>query len=66
MTNYHEDSQCGSCGGPLECHRDAICETCWSTKDWWDAVTVLAWDEAFNNENGARCEHHQKGEEDGN
>ena len=25
---YHEDSRCGSCGGPLEDHRDAVCETC--------------------------------------
>jgi hypothetical protein len=25
---YHEDSKCGSCGGPLECERDAICCTC--------------------------------------
>jgi hypothetical protein len=25
---YHEDSKCGSCQGPLECERDAICCTC--------------------------------------
>jgi len=25
---YHEDAICGCCGGPLECHRDAVCEMC--------------------------------------
>jgi hypothetical protein len=28
---YHDDSKCGSCGGPLECERDAICCTCCPT-----------------------------------
>lgn len=28
MKQYHEDSRCGSCAGPLEVTRDAICETC--------------------------------------
>lgn len=25
---YHEDAKCGSCGGPLDIQRDAICLTC--------------------------------------
>ncbi len=28
MPEYHEDSVCASCDGPLECYRDAICESC--------------------------------------
>ena len=28
MPEYHEDSVCGSCDGPLEVYRDAICEAC--------------------------------------
>ena len=28
MPEYHEDSVCASCDGPLECNRDAICESC--------------------------------------
>lgn len=28
MSEYHEDSVCGSCDGPLEVYRDAICEAC--------------------------------------
>jgi hypothetical protein len=28
MAEYHDDSVCGSCGGPLEAYRDAICTTC--------------------------------------
>ncbi len=26
--NYHTDNCCGSCNGPLEVDRDAICHTC--------------------------------------
>ena len=28
MPEYHEDSVCASCDGPLEVSRDAICESC--------------------------------------
>jgi hypothetical protein len=28
MGQYHDDAKCGSCGGPLDCHRDAVCEKC--------------------------------------
>jgi hypothetical protein len=28
MDQYHDDAKCGSCGGPLDCHRDAVCEKC--------------------------------------
>ena len=28
LTGFHTDSICGSCEGPLEEHRDAICERC--------------------------------------
>ena len=27
-SRFHLDSSCGSCGGPLECDRDAICHRC--------------------------------------
>lgn len=27
-SRFHLDAQCGSCGGPLECDRDAICHRC--------------------------------------
>ena len=35
MTDYHEDSKCGSCGGPLEAFRDVICETCVPEETWF-------------------------------
>jgi hypothetical protein len=25
---FHDEATCGACGGPLECWRDAVCETC--------------------------------------
>ncbi len=28
MPEYHEDSVCAACDGPLEDYRDAICESC--------------------------------------
>lgn len=28
MPEYHEDSVCAACDGPLEVSRDAICESC--------------------------------------
>jgi len=34
----HDDSACGSCGGPLEVDRDAICERCAPSSMWWDAT----------------------------
>lgn len=27
-SRFHLDTQCGSCNGPLECDRDAICHQC--------------------------------------
>lgn len=27
-SRFHLDAKCGSCGGPLECDRDAICHRC--------------------------------------
>lgn len=42
MGEYHQDAMCGSCGGPLECHRDAICETCYPEAQWWAEIAALA------------------------
>jgi hypothetical protein len=28
MAEYHADSRCGSCAGPLEADRDAVCHSC--------------------------------------
>lgn len=45
MTEYHEDSKCGACDGPLEVHRDAICETCHSTsKSFEEAFAEQYWE----------------------
>ena len=34
---YHDNNLCGACGGPLECHRDAICESCVPESTYFDA-----------------------------
>ena len=39
MTEYHGDSKCGSCKGPLEVQRDAICETCVPDPEWGTAMS---------------------------
>ncbi len=28
MSEFHEDSKCAACSGPLEVSRDAVCEKC--------------------------------------
>jgi hypothetical protein len=37
---YHDDAVCGSCGGPLECHRDAICCRCVPDEVWWEQCAL--------------------------
>lgn len=46
MTDYHEDSRCGSCLGPLEVHRDAICTECapdptWRAVPLWKRLPII-------------------------
>lgn len=36
MTEYHADARCGSCQGPLEVDRDAICHTCVPYIVWFE------------------------------
>lgn len=40
-TRYHIDSLCGSCGGLLDGHRDAICERCTLEMQAQDYAKVL-------------------------
>jgi len=35
--SYHTDARCGSCGGPLEVDRDAICHKCVPQGAWFEA-----------------------------
>jgi hypothetical protein len=37
---YHDDSRCALCGGPLECHRDAVCTACVPDTVWWDLAAA--------------------------
>ena len=41
MIEYHEDVCCGGCGGPLECHRDAVCETCVPEAVYFETCAVI-------------------------
>lgn len=38
MPEYHEDSVCASCDGPLEDYRDAICESCAPQSQYFEWV----------------------------
>ena len=40
MSEYHEDAKCGSCSGPLEVDRDAICHRCTEAKENWQVAIV--------------------------
>jgi len=33
---FHENARCGCCGGPLDDHRDGICEKCCPTSEYFD------------------------------
>ena len=41
MVDYHDDAVCGSCAGPLECWRDAICETCAPTEEYFELCALM-------------------------
>jgi hypothetical protein len=41
MSEYHNDSFCGVCAGPLEISRDAVCEQCCSEDVWWLTVSEI-------------------------
>ena len=34
--SFHEDTRCACCGGPLDDHRDVICESCCPTGDYFE------------------------------
>jgi len=40
MPEYHHDSVCGCCGGPLECDRDAVCESCVREAVYFEQVAI--------------------------
>lgn len=48
---HHEDAVCGCCGGPLDVHRDAVCEKCVPERQYFaDIVMAQAAMEADDND----------------
>ena len=41
MPEYHEDSVCASCDGPLEDYRDAICESCAPQSQYFEECAAV-------------------------
>jgi hypothetical protein len=37
---FHLDARCGSCGGPLQCDRDAICYACAPEATFWELAAA--------------------------
>ena len=59
LNGYHKDSSCGSCKGPLEDHRDAICVKC-TLEDEVKSARKLA--DALDRYTDQVCEREAKGE----
>jgi hypothetical protein len=44
MAEYHADSRCGSCAGPPEADRDAVCHSCVPQYVWFAVAAADAAD----------------------